>query len=222
MVVEAVVEKLEIKKKVLAEVEEHVRDDTLIASNTSSLSITEMASGLRVPQRFLGMHFFNPPNRMPLVEVVPGAATSPEAVRAAVRASILLGKTPIVVLDRPGFLVNRLLMPYLNECVRLAEEGRDYVAVDRALVDFGMPMGPFTLLDEIGLDIAREVGRVLAAAYGARMAGSSLLDSLAGRTDLLGQKSGRGFYLHGKGRRDPNPEMRRLAGPRRQVSLARG
>jgi 3-hydroxyacyl-CoA dehydrogenase/enoyl-CoA hydratase/3-hydroxybutyryl-CoA epimerase len=209
-VIEAVVENLEVKKKVLAEVEEHVRPDTLIASNTSSLSITEMAASLRRPERFVGMHFFNPPNRMPLVEVVPGARSGSQAVSDAVRAVLALGKTPIVVRDCPGFLVNRLLMPYLNECVRLIEEGGDFVAVDKIFQDFGMPMGPFTLLDEIGIDVARDVGRVLSRAYGHRMEASAVIESLAGRADLLGKKTGRGFYLHAGRKRIPNPEMRRL------------
>ena len=210
LVIEAVVENLAVKKKVLAEVEERVRPDALIASNTSSLSITEMAMSLRRPERFVGMHFFNPPNRMPLVEVVPGARSSPQAVSEAVRAVLALGKTPIVVHDCPGFLVNRLLMPYLNECVRLIDEGSDFVAVDRLFRDFGMPMGPFTLLDEIGIDVAREVGRVLSQAYGRRMEASSAIESLAARADLLGRKTGKGFYLHRNGKRIPNPEMRRL------------
>jgi 3-hydroxyacyl-CoA dehydrogenase / enoyl-CoA hydratase / 3-hydroxybutyryl-CoA epimerase len=221
IVLEAVVENIAIKKKVLAEVEARVGEKTLLASNTSSLSITEMAGALRAPSRFVGMHFFNPPNRMPLVEVVPGAATGVDAVAMAVKAALMLGKTPIVVKDCPGFLVNRLLMPYLNECVRLVEEGNDFVAVDRLLVGFGMPMGPFTLLDEIGLDIAREVGRVLATAYGVRMPGSDLLDSLAGRNDLLGKKTVKGFYLHGKGKRAPNPEMQRLIGSQRKGSAVK-
>jgi len=156
------------------------------------------------------MHFFNPPNRMPLVEVVPGARSSPQAVSDAVRAVLALGKTPIVVHDCPGFLVNRLLMPYLNECVRLIEEGSDFVAVDRLFQDFGMPMGPFVLLDEIGIDVAREVGRGLSKAYGHRMEASAVIESLAGRADLLGRKTGRGFYLHRNAGRIPNPEMRRL------------
>jgi len=214
LVIEAVVENLDVKKKVLAEVEERVRPDTLIASNTSSLSITEMAVSLRRPERFVGMHFFNPPNRMPLVEVVPGARSSAQAVSDAVRAVFALGKTPIVVHDCPGFLVNRLLMPYLNECVRLIEEGSDFVAVDRLFLDFGMPMGPFTLLDEIGIDVAREVGRVLSRAYGHRMEASAVIESLAGRADLLGKKTGKGFYLHRGRKRIPNPEMRRLIAER--------
>src|SRR5208283_1763155 len=112
------------------------------------------------------------------------------------------------------FLVNRLLMPYLNECIRLLEEGGDFVALDRLFVDFGMPMGPFTLLDEIGIDVAREVGRVLSHAYGHRMEASAVIKSLAGRADLLGKKTGKGFYLHGGRKGIPNPEMRRLIGKR--------
>ncbi|MGA2480982.1 MAG: 3-hydroxyacyl-CoA dehydrogenase NAD-binding domain-containing protein [Spirochaetia bacterium] len=211
VVLEAVVENLAVKKAVLAEVEGKVSEDVLLASNTSSLSITEMSSALKRPERFVGMHFFNPPNRMPLVEIIAGARTSPAAVSAAGRLARTLGKTPIVVKDCPGFLVNRLLMPYLNESVRLLQEGCDFPTVDRLLVDWGMPMGPFTLLDEIGIDIAVEVGRVLSAAYGERMAAADFFADIDGRKDLRGRKSGKGFYLHAGRKRTPNTEMQRLA-----------
>lgn len=209
-VVEAVVENLAVKKKVLAEVEAEVAADALLASNTSSLSITEMAEALVRPERFVGMHFFNPPSIMPLVEIIPGARTSPETVHRAARVALDLGKTPIVVKDSPGFLVNRLLMPYLNECVSLVEEGADFRAVDRALEEFGMPMGPFTLLDEIGIDVAAHVARILEKAFAERMAPGALLSSVAETGGLLGKKSGKGFYLYAGGKRHANPQIWQL------------
>ena len=212
--IEAVVEDISVKKKVLAELEEHVAADALLASNTSSLSITEMAAGLARPERFVGMHFFNPPSIMPLVEVIPGARTGPEAVARAVRLALELGKTPIVVRDCPGFLVNRILMPYLNECVRMVEEGADFRMVDRLMEEFGMPMGPFALLDEIGIDVAAHVARILGGAFAERMAPVALLSSVEKTGGLLGKKSGKGFYLHGRqgkrSKRRANPEMWRL------------
>jgi 3-hydroxyacyl-CoA dehydrogenase/enoyl-CoA hydratase/3-hydroxybutyryl-CoA epimerase len=215
-VVEAVVENLEVKKRVLAEVEGLLSDEAVIASNTSSLSIAEMSGALRRPERFVGMHFFNPPNLMPLVEIIPGERTSAQTVRAAGRLALALDKTPIIVGDCPGFLVNRLLLPYLNESVRLFEEGYDFPAVDRRLRGFGLPMGPFRLLDEIGIDVAIEVARVLMAAYGARLEAASLFGALAGRADLLGKKSGKGFYLHSGRKLTPNPEVLRLSSARRK------
>jgi 3-hydroxyacyl-CoA dehydrogenase / enoyl-CoA hydratase / 3-hydroxybutyryl-CoA epimerase len=215
VVIEAVVENLSVKKKVLAELEKEVPPDALLASNTSSLSITEMAGALARPERFVGMHFFNPPSIMPLVEIIPGAATSAEAVARASRLALELGKTPIVVKDCPGFLVNRLLMPYLNECVSLVEEGADFRTVDKALEEFGMPMGPFALLDEIGIDVAAHVARILAGAFAERMAPGALLATVSATSGLLGKKSGKGFYLYEKiaragARPRVNPEIWQL------------
>ena len=220
VVVEAVVENLEIKKKVLAEVEQRVGADTIIVSNTSSLSIGEMADALEHPERFAGMHFFNPPNRMPLVEVIAGEKTDRGVLRDVGKLALGLGKTPVFVDNRPGFLVNRLLMPYLNEAVIMAEEGHDYTRIDKLVADFGMPMGPFTLLDEIGIDVAHEVAQVLKAAYGERMETGSVFEEVKDRTDLLGKKSGKGFFIYGggsgdttgrkrkkgRGKTEPNPE----------------
>jgi 3-hydroxyacyl-CoA dehydrogenase/enoyl-CoA hydratase/3-hydroxybutyryl-CoA epimerase len=216
VVVEAVVENLDVKKKVLAEVEARVRANTLIVSNTSSLSITEMASSLEHPERFAGMHFFNPPNRMPLVEVISGEKTDYGVLRDVGKLALTLGKTPVFVSNRPGFLVNRLLMPYLNEAVIMAEEGHDYTKIDRLVADFGMPMGPFTLLDEIGIDVGHEVAQVLREAYGERMETGGVFEEVAGRKDLLGKKSGKGFFVYGGGTKkgnkggEVNPEMREI------------
>ena len=211
-VVEAVVENLEVKKKVLAELESKVSEDTIIASNTSALSISEMGKSLKHPDRFVGMHFFNPVNRMPLVEVIAGENTSAETVRNTGLLAQKLGKTPVVVQNCAGFLVNRLLMPYLNEAVIMLDEGQNFLEIDRKVKRFGMPMGPFTLLDEVGIDVGYEVARECMEAYGERMQTSGFFETLEGNTELLGKKSGQGFFLYDKKRKKPrpNPEMRKL------------
>jgi 3-hydroxyacyl-CoA dehydrogenase/enoyl-CoA hydratase/3-hydroxybutyryl-CoA epimerase len=192
---EAVVEDLDVKRRVFAELEVRVPEDALLATNTSSLSVDALASGLLHPGRFVGFHFFNPVHRMPLVEVVRGARTTDAALVTAVALARRLGKTPVVVRDSPGFLVNRVLMPYLREALHLLEEGFAVPDLDRAMRDFGMPMGPFEVVDEVGLDVAHKVGAVLVQAFPERMAPSPFLDKLvaAGR---LGRKNGRGFYRH--------------------------
>ena len=208
IVIEAVVEKLVVKKQVLSEVESAVSEDAVIVTNTSSLSVDDMAESLAHPERFAGMHFFNPPNRMPLVEVIPGAKTSTDTTRRVVSLALSLGKTPVVVKDCPGFLVNRLLLPYLNEAALMAGEGIDYLRIDRLVEAYGMPMGPFTLFDEIGIDVAIEVARVLENAYSERMKAAPVFDGFAERTDLLGKKSSKGFYLYENGKKGrPNPEI---------------
>jgi len=209
LVIEAVVERMDVKKNVLAEVEQWLRPDTILATNTSALSVSELAESLKQPERFVGMHFFNPVNRMPLVEIIAGKQSKPEVVRNAAMHALHLGKTPVVVHDGPGFLVNRLLMPYLNEAVHMAEEGVDYERVDNLVTAFGMPMGPFVLLDEVGIDVAREVAQTLNAAFPDRLEESPLFDLLSDHPELLGKKSGKGFYLHGK-KREVNPAMRAL------------
>ena len=215
LAIEAVVEDLEIKRRVFAELEVRMRPDALLATNTSSLSVDAIAAGLQRPERFCGFHFFNPVHRMPLVEVVRGARTSDDALVRAVGFARALGKTPVVVRDAPGFVVNRLLMPYLREAMYLLEEGYALRDVDGAMRRFGMPMGPFEVLDEVGLDVAQKVAAVLTAAFPDRMSPAPALDRLvaAGR---LGRKSGAGFYRHAGGRRAPEPRLAELLGLRRQ------
>ncbi|MBA3686665.1 MAG: enoyl-CoA hydratase/isomerase family protein, partial [Planctomycetes bacterium] len=166
VVVEAVVENIEVKKKVLAECERNISDDCVLATNTSSLSVTEMGGALTRPQRLVGMHFFNPVNRMPLVEVVAGARTSPEAVALTAALARRMGKIAVVVKDCPGFLVNRILLPYMNEAAKILQEGGDLATIDKTIYAYGMPMGPFTLTDEVGIDVGHKVAKVLAHAYG--------------------------------------------------------
>lgn len=196
IVIEAVVEDLEIKKKVLAETESHIRKDAVLATNTSSLAVTDMAKGLKDPSRFVGMHFFNPVNRMPLVEVVGGKQSSPEAIAFTVALTKKLGKTPIVVKDCAGFLVNRILLPYLNEAGLLFQEGAKVEQVDKLLYQFGMPMGPFTLLDEIGIDVGYKVAKILEKAYSDRMKAAEILRMAYEEKKWTGKKGGKGFYIH--------------------------
>ena len=194
IVIEAVAEKLEIKRAVLSELATLMPSDAILATNTSSLSVDAIAAGLPSPERVVGMHFFNPVRRMPLVEIVRGRETSDEVVARVAKLAVDLGKTPVITKDVAGFLVNRLLGPYLDEAIRLVEAGVDPHEVDSALVAFGMPMGPCELIDEVGLDIAVHAGASLEEAYGERMRASRYLEPLLERGEL-GKKSGSGLYL---------------------------
>lgn len=196
LVVEAIVEDMEIKKKVIAETAKHCRPDCLMATNTSSLSVTEMAKAHPQPENFLGMHFFNPVHKMPLVEVIRTPQTSDRATATVFDCAKLMGKIPVVVKDGPGFLVNRLLMPYMIEAMFILEDGMDVAKVDHWYThSFGMPMGPFRLMDEIGLDVCVKVVKIFKKSLGERIEVPALVDKLAtgGR---LGKKNGRGFYLY--------------------------
>jgi 3-hydroxyacyl-CoA dehydrogenase/enoyl-CoA hydratase/3-hydroxybutyryl-CoA epimerase len=196
--IEAIIENINVKKEALKELEGYMRDDAIIASNTSSLSISQMASVLKKPERFAGMHFFNPVNKMPLVEVIRGEKTSDETVITIVNLAKKLGKTPIVVSDVAGFLVNRILLPYINEAGFLLQDGADLKHIDNLIEDFGMPMGPFVLADTVGIDVGYKVAKVLNESYGQRMEVCRLLSKMAEKKDLLGKKSGSGFYKYNK------------------------
>jgi 3-hydroxyacyl-CoA dehydrogenase/enoyl-CoA hydratase/3-hydroxybutyryl-CoA epimerase len=197
LVIEAVVENLDIKRKVFAELEGAVRPDTIIATNTSSLRLADMVAAFKHPGRFLGLHFFNPVHKMPLVEVVTLPGTSPEVTARAVAFVKSINKTPIVCKDGPGFIVNRLLMPWLNEAAYCLWEGYELTAIDQALKGFGMPMGPFELMDEIGIDVAAKVAKILHESLGARAEPSPLLEKISA-SKRLGRKSGLGFYFWDK------------------------
>jgi len=198
-VLEAVVERLDVKRKVLREIEPELRDDCLFLTNTSALGVGEIQSAAERPERVVGLHFFNPVAKMPLVEVIAGRSTAPWAVSRAIGLAQALGKYPVVVQDSPGFLVNRLLMPYIDAAVRLLESGVPGPAIDAAARRFGMPMGPLRLVDEVGVEIAVEVAETLSAAFGARATPSELLERFVER-GWLGRKSGCGFYRHAEGR----------------------
>lgn len=199
LVIEAVVERMPVKQTVLKECEERIPESSVFATNTSSLSVAELASAARRPERVVGLHFFNPVHRMPLVEVVRAEASSPEAVATAFGFALDLGKTPVLVEDGPGFLVNRVLGPYLNEAGFLLQDGAGVQQIDRAMLAFGMPMGPCRLLDEVGFDVAEHVARELEAALGPRMAPSPIVGLLT-REGRLGRKNDRGFYQYDRGR----------------------
>jgi 3-hydroxyacyl-CoA dehydrogenase/enoyl-CoA hydratase/3-hydroxybutyryl-CoA epimerase len=207
LVVEAVVERMDVKRQVLAEAEAAIDASAVLATNTSSLSVTEMASALAHPERFCGMHFFNPVHKMPLVEIVAGPDTSDATVATVHRLIVALGKIPVVVRDGPGFLVNRILGPYLNEGGYLLGEGASVDTIDGVATSFGMPMGPLRLIDEVGIDVSRHAGAALHEALGARMAPSPVLTRV-GETERLGRKGGRGFYLYEKGKeKGVDPEV---------------
>jgi 3-hydroxyacyl-CoA dehydrogenase / enoyl-CoA hydratase / 3-hydroxybutyryl-CoA epimerase len=199
LVIEAVVENIAVKKNILKEIEAQVPNDAIIASNTSSLSISEMAQALENPSRFVGMHFFNPVNKMPLVEVIYGEKTSNETVASIVKISKKLGKTPIVVKDVPGFLVNRILLTYLNESAYLLQDGFSIKKIDSEIERFGMPMGPFVLADVVGIDVGVKVAQSLENGYGSRMKVAEILQEIyANHKNLLGKKSNLGFYNYDK------------------------
>ncbi|MGH7483278.1 MAG: 3-hydroxyacyl-CoA dehydrogenase NAD-binding domain-containing protein, partial [Longimicrobiales bacterium] len=201
LVVEAVVERLDVKKSVLRETEAAVDAETVMTTNTSSLSVSEMQRALERPDRFCGMHFFNPVHRMPLVEVVRGERSSDVTLATVFALARRLEKTPVIVADGPGFLVNRLLAPYLNEAGWLLADGASIEAIDNALTGFGMPMGPLRLLDEVGLDVARHAGETMHDAFGERMRPAPPLVALDA-SDRRGRKNGRGFYRYEKDRAD--------------------
>jgi 3-hydroxyacyl-CoA dehydrogenase/enoyl-CoA hydratase/3-hydroxybutyryl-CoA epimerase/3-hydroxyacyl-CoA dehydrogenase/enoyl-CoA hydratase/3-hydroxybutyryl-CoA epimerase/enoyl-CoA isomerase len=198
LVIESVLERTDIKRQVLAEIERTVGPTTVIATNTSTNPIAKLAEPLEDPSRFCGIHFFNPVRRMTLVEVIRGPATSDATVATAVAHVKRLGKCPIVVRDSPGFLVNRVLMPYLHESVEMLREGIEAKRIDRVARGFGMPMGPLELYDMIGLDTAFYAGLVLSAAYGDRIEASPLIPAMV-KSGRLGRKTGAGFYQYRTG-----------------------
>lgn len=220
---EAVVEDLSVKRKLMAQaVASGLPAQAIVATNTSSLPVDAMADAVPHPERVVGIHFFNPPEKMPLVEVIRGKRTSDAAVATACRLATRLGKFPIVVGDSPGFLVNRCLSPYLNEAARLLVEGNDPEFLDRVLLDFGMPMGPCRLLDEIGFDVATKVSEVMQTAFAERMQPCSLFAAMVA-AKTLGKKTGGGIY--GKDGKTAGPgrkvldEVRKQRGvPKREAS----
>jgi 3-hydroxyacyl-CoA dehydrogenase/enoyl-CoA hydratase/3-hydroxybutyryl-CoA epimerase len=221
LVIEAAVEKLELKQQVFRELEARVGPDTVLATNTSALSIDAIASVLARPERVVGMHFFNPVHRMQLVEIIRGPRTSPQALDTALQFAQAIGKLPVIAQDSPGFIVNRILLPYLVEAVGLFSEGVPVATVDRLMLDFGMPMGPLRLCDEVGLDIAQHVARDLERRLPQPVPVNDTLEKMIAK-GWLGKKSGRGFYRHSakNGREVPNPEVKSLQRGRVPVETA--
>lgn len=200
LVIEAVFEDLTVKRTVVAELEATIGKQAIIATNTSTIPITDIATGAHHPGRVLGMHFFSPVDRMPLLEIIPGAATEPDAIATAVQFGRRMGKTVIVVADRPGFWVNRILSPYLNEAGHLLMEGTPIEAIDRTMTKFGFPVGPIALLDEVGLDVAAKGGGVMHQAFGERLTPADAIGRMLA-DNRLGRKSGRGFYRYEGGKK---------------------
>jgi len=197
IIIEAVVENPKVKKAVFAEVEGMVRDDTIIASNTSTISISYLAEGLKRPQNFVGMHFFNPVHMMPLVEVIRGKQSSDEAVAATVKLAQKMGKTPIVVNDCPGFMVNRVLFPYFAGFHMLLRDGADFAAIDKVMEKFGWPMGPAYLMDVVGMDTAVHAAGVMAEGFPDRMKPDfTNTTSVLVEAKRYGQKTGSGYYTY--------------------------
>ena len=203
VVVEAVFESLATKRAVLGRLEDVCRADAVLATNTSTLSLDSLAEGMRHPERLVGLHFFNPAHRMPLVEVIHREGTAPGVVATALGLAKALRKTPVLVRNREGFLVNRIFIPYFKEAFWLLEEGVEAPAIDAAMVDFGFPMGPLTLIDMAGLDILAHTDRVLRAAFPAHGPLSAIVERLVD-DGQLGQKSGAGVYEYEAGSYTPH------------------
>jgi len=200
LVIEAVVESIPIKRQVLAEFEGLARENAIFATNTSTIPITQIAAEAKRPENVVGMHFFNPVDRMPLVEVIRGAKTSDVAMVTTAALARKLGKTVVYCNDGPGFVVNRILGPYMNESGFLLEEGSSIESIDKAMTDFGMPMGPIALLDEVGIDVAAKVAGILMDAFGSRMQKSTVVEKLYA-DGRHGKKNGKGLYLYEDGKR---------------------
>ncbi len=197
IVVEAVFENLELKQNMVVEIEQQAKESTIFASNTSSLPISNIAAKAVRPENVIGLHYFSPVDKMPLVEIIPHEGTSDQTISTTVAFAKKQGKTPIVVKDKAGFYVNRILAPYMNEAAILLLAGEPIDKLDKALVNFGFPVGPMQLLDEVGIDVGAKIGPILEADLGERFAAPSAFSKLIddGR---LGKKAAKGFYLYGK------------------------
>jgi 3-hydroxyacyl-CoA dehydrogenase/enoyl-CoA hydratase/3-hydroxybutyryl-CoA epimerase len=195
LVIEAVFEDIDVKHEVLREVEAVLKPEAIFASNTSTIPIAQIATASAEPERVLGMHFFSPVQKMPLLEVITTGKTDRDVTASAVAFGKKLGKTVIVVKDGPGFYVNRILTPYINEAGRLLDQGADIATLDKALVDFGFPVGPVTLVDEVGLDVASKAGKIMHEAFGERFSPAQSVQAVVG-SGRFGRKSKKGFYLY--------------------------
>jgi 3-hydroxyacyl-CoA dehydrogenase/enoyl-CoA hydratase/3-hydroxybutyryl-CoA epimerase len=215
LVIEAALEKLDVKQAIFRQLESRAAPHTVLATNTSALSIDAIASGLADPGRVVGIHYFNPVHRMQLVEIVRGPRTSPAALDTALSYVKAIGKLPVLVKDSPGFLVNRILLPYMVEAVRLFAEGVAPERLDRVMLDFGMPMGPARLCDEVGLDVAQHVAVDLQNRLAKPVPINDTLAKMIAR-GWLGKKSGTGFYVFPseKGAKEqPNPALAEFQSP---------
>jgi len=214
LVIEAVIENPDIKRQIFARLEPRLRPYAVLASNTSTIPITQLAQGLSRPDRFCGIHFFNPVRKMLLVEVIRGKQTSDQTIATAVAYAKSVGKMPVVVNDGPGFLVNRLLSPFLTESVELLLDGAEPAAIERAARNFGMPMGPLQIYDMVGLDTAYYAGRVMYDAFPDRTVVSPVVGALV-KAGRKGQKTGAGFFSYARDpeRGEPDPKLAEIIAP---------
>jgi 3-hydroxyacyl-CoA dehydrogenase/enoyl-CoA hydratase/3-hydroxybutyryl-CoA epimerase len=212
LVIEAVIEDLDTKLTIFRELEKRTRPETVLVTNTSSLLVAKLQEGREHPERIGGLHFFNPVHKMPLVEVVRAPVTAEKPLAALHDFAIQLGKVPVVVKDSPGFLVNRILMPYLNEAAMLLAEGVPATMIDQRMTRFGMPIGPLELLDQVGLDVAAHIEKAMRPYFANRFDPNPLFETMRQR-GWLGQKSGRGFYRHEGKRKTANPHLRDVIRP---------
>ncbi len=196
VVIEAVFEDLNLKHQMVKEIEENAKSETIFATNTSSLPIHQIAEAAQRPENVVGLHYFSPVEKMPLVEVIPHAGTSPETVATVVALAKKQGKTPIVVGDKAGFYVNRILAPYMNEAASVLLSGEPIEHLDTALLDFGFPVGPITLLDEVGVDIGAKIMPIMVEELGERFKGGPDVFDILLSDGRKGRKSGKGFYLY--------------------------
>jgi 3-hydroxyacyl-CoA dehydrogenase/enoyl-CoA hydratase/3-hydroxybutyryl-CoA epimerase len=211
MVIEAVFEDLALKQQMVADVETHAKTSTIFATNTSSLPIHQIAAKAQRPENVVGLHYFSPVEKMPLVEVIPHQGTSDETISTAVDFARKQGKTPIVVKDCAGFYVNRILAPYMNEAAQVLMSGEPIEQLDTALLNFGFPVGPITLLDEVGVDIGAKIMPILVAELGERFQGPDVFDKLL-NDDRKGRKSGKGFYTYKGKKKEVDKSVYKLLG----------
>ena len=210
LVIEAVPEKLDLKRQIFKDLDRAVQESAILATNTSSLSISTLGSATARPHKVIGMHFFYPAHIMKLIEVIPGLETSEETVGDIIGFAESLRKLPVRVNECPGFLVNRILMPYLNEAAYCVQEGSaEPRQIDEAMAAFGFPMGPFTLVDNLGFDVCREVVNILVDAYGSRMQPAAIWDRIYA-LKRFGTKSGAGFYLYGDRAGQPDSDLEKI------------
>jgi 3-hydroxyacyl-CoA dehydrogenase/enoyl-CoA hydratase/3-hydroxybutyryl-CoA epimerase len=219
MVIEAVFEDLELKQNMVADIESNAKSTTIFATNTSSLPIHKIAEKAERPEQVVGLHYFSPAEKMPLVEVIPHESTSDETIATVVDFSRKQGKTPIVVKDKAGFYVNRILAPYMNEAAHVLMGGEPIESLDNALLDFGFPVGPITLLDEVGVDIGAKITPILVNELGDRFQGPDVFDKLL-NDNRKGRKSGKGFYTYKGKKKEVDKSVYKLLGLAPEAKLA--
>ena len=209
LVIEAAIEKLDLKQQIFSQLDPKLSPDVVLATNTSALSIDAIAASVQHPERVVGIHFFNPVHRMQLVEIVRGTKTNGATLDAALRFVKSIGKLPVLVRDSPGFLVNRILLPYMVEAIRLFTEGYRVQKIDRVMTEFGMPMGPLRLADEVGLDVSAHVATDLSNRVSHLPPLHDVVPKMIAK-GWLGCKSGKGFYEYSSSSERPNPQLGEL------------